>query len=130
MQLQEHRRELEATGAEIVALTFEAPEHARSYLEETGWPWPMLMDRDRRVYRAYGLIQGSTWSVLGPHLWPGYVKLMFSKAARVKKPHDDVYQLGGNFVIDGNGRIVLAHRSRNPLDRPPVEALVKALADA
>ena len=130
MQLQEHRSEFEATGAEIAALTFEAPHFAERYLEETGWPWPLLVDQDRRAYRDYGLIQGSRWAVLGPHLWPGYLKLIFSRAAKIETPHDDIYQLGGNFVIDTEGHIVLAHRSRSPLDRPTVDVLLEALEQA
>ncbi len=109
----------------VTALTFEAPEFAERYVEETGWPWTMLVDRDRKAYQDYGLVRGSKWAVLGPQLWPGYLKLIFSRAARVEKPHDDVYQLGGDFVIDREGRIVLAHRSRNPLDRPSMQELLK-----
>lgn len=39
----------------------------------------------------------------------------------------DPHQLGGNFVIDAAGVLRLAHRSKDPVDRPPVKTLLAAL---
>jgi hypothetical protein len=36
-------------------------------------------------------------------------------------------QLGGDFVLDGRGRVAYAYRSVEPTDRPPVEDLVRAV---
>ena len=38
--------------------------------------------------------------------------------------------MGGDFIIDTDGVGRFAYRSENPTDRPPVEALMKALGDS
>jgi hypothetical protein len=40
---------------------------------------------------------------------------------------DDIYQSGGDFLIDRNGNILFAHRSQDPADRPAVAQLLQAL---
>jgi hypothetical protein len=40
---------------------------------------------------------------------------------------DDYRQSGGDFLLDSTGRLVFAHRSRDPADRPPVKALLAAI---
>ena len=40
---------------------------------------------------------------------------------------DDIYQSGGDFLIDGGGNILFAHRSQNPADRPAVARLLMAI---
>ena len=41
---------------------------------------------------------------------------------------DDLMQLGGDFVLDADRRLVYAHSSTEATDRPAVEELVKAVA--
>ncbi len=127
MQLQEHRTELEATGAAVAAVTFELPAFAEMYVEETGWPWPFLVDTDRRAYEAFGMTRGSRLKVFGPNLWWGYIKLLLQGRDKVRKPHGDLYQLGGDVIVDAHGCISYLHCSETPLDRPTVEELVEAL---
>lgn len=40
---------------------------------------------------------------------------------------DDFYQAGGDFLVDRQGRILYAHRSIDPSDRPTVETLLKKI---
>lgn len=49
------------------------------------------------------------------------------------RPHrpvkgEDVMQLGGDCVISADRRLTFIHRSRDPEDRPKVEALLAILA--
>jgi hypothetical protein len=39
----------------------------------------------------------------------------------------DTHQLGGDFVVGENGRIQLAHPSRDPVDRPSMAELLQAI---
>jgi hypothetical protein len=41
---------------------------------------------------------------------------------------DDLMQLGGDFVLDSQRRLVYAHCSANATDRPPADELVRAVA--
>lgn len=40
---------------------------------------------------------------------------------------DDSGQLGGDIIVDSNGRIRLAYRSHDPTDRPDIHALLTSL---
>ena len=39
----------------------------------------------------------------------------------------DIGQLGGDAVLDANGLVRLWHAERTPDDRPPIEALIRAI---
>jgi hypothetical protein len=40
---------------------------------------------------------------------------------------DDIYQSGGDFLLDREGNILLAHRSQNPADRPASAQLLMVI---
>jgi hypothetical protein len=40
---------------------------------------------------------------------------------------EDVLQLGGDFILDREGRLAYAYRSADPTDRPAVEVLLRAV---
>ncbi len=127
-QLREHREEIAGLG-EVVAVTFEDPAQIRRFVERERIPFPVVSDRDRRGYAAFGLVRGN----------PGELWTMKSLRAYVQgamrgrlpaSPSGDVAQLGGDVVLDPVGRVVWIHRSAEPADRPDVRAIVRALRDA
>lgn len=40
---------------------------------------------------------------------------------------EDVYQSGGDFLLDRNGNLLYAHRSQDPADRPTVATLLSEI---
>ena len=82
----------------------------------------------RRVQKgpAYGLGRGPWWRVWGPATLRAYAGLV-RRGARLERPKEDTSQLGGDFVVDRDGRIAYAYRSRGPADRPPVDDVVAAV---
>jgi hypothetical protein len=121
--LREHREQIERLGMRVAAVTFEAPHFAQAYVAQTGLPWPLLIDPERRLYRAYGMGRGGVWKILGPASWWAYLKMLF-RGQRLHAPTDDVYQLGGDVLIDPGGIVRLHYVSRTPVDRPEVEAIL------
>ncbi|MEW6473853.1 MAG: AhpC/TSA family protein [Actinomycetota bacterium] len=112
--------------AVVVAIAFSAPEHVAAYQREQLAPLTVLIDEDRIAYRAYGLGQGSVWKVWGPKIWWAYLKLI-ARGRRLQRPVDDTLQLGGDFVVGRDGRLLYAFRSADPDDRPPVDDLIAAV---
>ena len=55
-----------------------------------------------------------------------YLKLIL-RGEKLLPVQGDPHQLGGDFVVDAAGIIRLAHRSKDPVDRPPVEKLLAVL---
>jgi peroxiredoxin len=121
-----HRERIEAAGATVMAVGFDSPERM---LRGIDFPWPVLIDRDRVAYREYGLGRAPLTYALRLGWLPGYVRKLL-RGDPLKRPGLDVMQLGGDFVIDREGVVVLAHPSKHFEDREPVGALVKALEKA
>lgn len=113
--------------AEVALVTFTRPRNLRGYRGRLGLPYRVLADEGRATYRAYGLGRGPWWKVWGPATLKAYARLL-RKGARLERPTEDTSQLGGDFVIDRQGRIAYAFRSTGPANRPSVDDLVAAVA--
>jgi hypothetical protein len=102
---------------------------ARDYAEETSLAWPILVDGTRETYKSYGMLTASFWDVWGPNTWWAYLKEL-TKGEKLRKSGGDVYQRGGDVLIDPGGIVVLHHISAGPADRPPVEAILEKVQGA
>ena len=126
MQLQQRQAEIDSCQLQVAAITFETPQRAKAYVDETQFPWPMLIDESRSLYRAYGMERGSFWAIWGPQNWGAYFKIM-ARGRMPRRPHDDVNQLGGDVLVDPDGIVRLHHVGRGPADRPSVDFLLEAV---
>ncbi len=122
-QLRQQETELSRLRTAVLVVTFEQRWRAEAYAQQSGFPWPLLLDTDRTLYQTYGLQRGRVGQVLGPSNWWGYVKLL-AAGRPLQWPTDDVYQLGGDVLIDPEGIVRLHHVSRSPVDRLAVTALL------
>lgn len=120
--MRRHEDEVERLGLEIVVVTFEARERAEEYVRETGLRWPLLIDRRRVVYSAYGMGRGRWSAIWGPATWWAYIQLI-GRGHRLRRPTGDIRQLGGDVLVDPMGRVALHHVGKGPADRPAVAAL-------
>ena len=125
-QLRQHRRWFAAHEVELLVVTFEQDWRAKQYVSETGLEFPLCLDHDRVLYRGYGMERGSTRKILGIGNWWHYIKLML-RGRRVHRPTDDIYQLGGDVLVDPNGIVRLHFVSETPVDRPAVAAIQAAI---
>jgi len=97
------------------------------YQEHHQWSFPILADPERTAYRAFGLKRLSWHRVFSLATLKLYLKLFRKGLVRQDYGENDVYQAGGDFLIDRNGAVHLAHRSEDPADRPSVSTLLKAI---
>lgn len=124
------RDRLDDLGDAAVALvTFTRARNLRGYRSRFGLPFAVLADEAREVYRAYGLGRGPWWRIWGPATVRAYARLL-RRGAHLQAPKEDTLQLGGDFVVGRDGRLVYAYRSKGPDDRPAVDELVAAAARA
>ena len=112
-------------GAEIVAVSFGTPYWANVWLQETGAPFPLLLDPKRDAYHAYGLQSSVFRSWMPQNLWY-YAKAIWEGREMFGK-RGNPHQLGGDFIVDRQGIVRLAHPSRDPTDRPDVVTLLRVL---
>lgn len=124
-QLRHFRDEFDRLDAQVLLISFGEERWARAWLQETGSPFPLLLDPERTAYRAYGL-DTSIVRVWSPKVLWNYARRVLA-GQKLQPIQGDPHQLGGDFVVDAAGVIRLACASKDPLDRPPVETLLTTL---
>lgn len=110
-------------GVRVVVVSFEANFLARQYLEDTALPWPLLVDEQRELYHAYGMLHGSFWDIWGLKTWLAYFREL-RMGNKPKESKGDVMQRGGDVLIDPQGIIRLHHVGSGPADRPEVDRII------
>ncbi len=128
LQRRDRIAELGATAAVVV---HDEPERVREgLLQGFDVPYPVIVDLDRLAYRAWGLRRANPARIyLDPAVWRAYGRLLRGGGERLRPAGRDTLQLGGDFVVGSDGRLVYSRPQRAD-DRPPVGALVKALSEA
>lgn len=123
----EHR---DALPGRIVVVSFTAPRMLGRFEEELQLGLEMFADPERALYEALGFGRGSVRRVwLHPRVWMRYARLL-AGGARLRAAEGDTLQLGGDAVVDADGRLVWIHRSTGPEDRPSMTRLRHELLSA
>lgn len=125
------REEIEALRAAVLLVAFDEPALlGAKMLHEVALPFPLLLDRTRETYARWGMGRtGLTGAMLSPSLNLRYLKLL-AKGERFLGFAPDMFQLGGDFVLDKQGTLVFAHRMRNNGDRADTGKLIDQVARA
>jgi hypothetical protein len=127
--LRDHENEFTKRNVKIAVVTFENDFFARGYVVETSLTWPLLVDDTREAYRKYGMLSASFWNIWGPKTWWAYLKEVL-KGEKLRKSEGDVYQRGGDVLIDPNGIVSLHHVGVGPADRPAIETIMNKVPSA
>lgn len=125
-QLRERQDQIDRLGASVLVVTFEPPDQVARFSRAEKLPYPILSDPSRRAYAAFGLQRGTLAQTLSWNAMRSYLSGLL-RGRWPRPPHGDLFQLGGDFVLDGDGWIVFAHRSQETADRPPVDRLLAAV---
>ena len=124
------RDQIEALGATVVFVVHDDAVNIRQgMLRDLDVLFPVLVDLERGAYDAWGLHRSSVAGVwLDPRVWARYAVLLLHGSPLLRFGGDTL-QLGGDFVVDREGRVTYA-RPQVRDDRPPVGELVNELASA
>lgn len=130
MKVLSQRDRLTAIGATAVFVVHDDPELIRrTMLRGLDVEFPVLVDEERRAYNAWGMQRASPLTIWAdPRVWLRYGRVALS-GERPTRLGRDTLQLGGDFVVDGDGVIRYARPQRTD-DRPPVAVLLKELERA
>jgi hypothetical protein len=123
----EHR---DVLPGRIIVISFTAPQMLGRFEDELRLGLEMFADPERAAYDALGFGRGSVGRVwLHPRVWMRYARLL-AGGARFRGAQGDTLQLGGDAVLDAEGRLAWIHRSTGPEDRPSVTRLRLELLSA
>lgn len=130
VQLHRDRHRFEQEGVALAVIGQGKPEHAAEFRREQGLELRLLVDADRRSYKAAGAKLAIFSELLGPRMmWRG---LRRARSAGVSqgKTIGHPAQVGGVLVIAPDGSIPWSHMSRDPDDIPSNEAVLRAAREA
>ena len=115
-----------------MAVVGDEPERVRAgMLRELDVGFPVPYDPEHRVYREWGLGRASlVGTYLSPSNVAGYARMIVGRRERLSRPGRDTLQLGGDFVISGDGTISFSHPQAAADERPPAGVLVRELERA
>lgn len=127
--LRTRQADLDALGAQVVAVGLGTPIQAFTFRKRTGARFPILTTHDRTLYRTMGLSR--TWiGAYGPATLPALARTIRQGTT----PHQttgDPAQLGGVFVVAAGGTDVLwTHRAHRGDDLPDPDTIIDALQHA
>lgn len=130
MKVLRRQDRLAAAGGTALFVVHDEPERVgATMLAGLAVPYPVLVDLERRAYADWGLHRARWATVyLDPRVWLRYAR-MLAGGERMPPTGRDTLQLGGDFVVGPDGRIVYA-RPQQVDDRPPVGVLLQHVEDA
>jgi peroxiredoxin len=120
------QEEFAKLNTRVFIISFGTLPALQQWMNEVCGTFTVLLDRERTVYQAYGLERSRLRSWHPRVVWI-YIKRWFQRGDFYDSHGDDTAQLGGDFIVDKNGILRLAHPSQEPTDRPSVDELLKIL---
>ncbi|XP_023141292.1 uncharacterized protein LOC111578618 [Amphiprion ocellaris] len=127
--LENNQSSLDGHSVQVVVVSFGCLEGASYWLQDTFCQYDMLLDPDRKIYAAFGL-GASLKKVLNFSnmlLYAEYVADNMEFPRGLPSIQDDMFQLGGDFVLDEHGRVLFSHCCQSPIDRPSVGDILNSL---
>lgn len=127
----ESKSEIAGIKAQVLLVTYDEPALLREKMaHDLVIPFPLLLDPEKLAYQRWGMGRTNLMgAMLSPSLNLRYAKLLL-KGERFLGLAPDMYQLGGDFVLDRQGRIAFAYTMRNNGDRAAVATLLQELNKA
>ncbi len=110
----------------VVAVTFSEQGDLTAHRRHLDLPFPLLADPDRALYRRFELGRGSLRAIYSAGTLRMYADLL-RRGRRLRWTTQDTRQLGGDFVVDPDGRLSAAFRPASPDDRPRITDLIDAV---
>jgi peroxiredoxin len=125
--VQKHYQEIRQLGGEILVVSFASPAKVATFLDRHLQPFPVVSDLSGKAYQVFELPKTSWRRIFSPLFLAKYLALMFRGWMPGSNEGEDVLQLGGDFVLNGDRRLIFAYPSGDPIDRPAAESLVQAV---
>ena len=124
--MREREQAFHERGARLAAVGLGDSHYARAFRDETGITFPLLIDEERKTYKAAGLKSGSLLHLLRRDNAAARTRARAGGFAQSKLGRNP-FQLGGSFVFGPGNVDLFAHLSRTFGDNASPDALLAAL---
>lgn len=124
----ESKERIARLNGQVLLVAYDTLELLRTKLiRDLEIPYPILLDPRKETYRRWGLGRTTLGeSVFSPGLTARYLGLLL-RGERFLGLAPDMLQLGGDFVVDREGKIAVGHAMRDNGDRLPVHKLIETM---
>ena len=124
IRLIQARDRIADVGAEVVLIAPHDPELMMSkMMHSLNLPFTLLFDNTRAAYQRWGLGTVGFKAFVRPGLYLEITRVLLRREKSLGRAPDQT-QMGGDFVVDCDGRLVFANRLRSFHDRAKVEDLL------
>ena len=130
VQLHRDRDQFEAAGVELAVIGQGKPEQARHFKEQQNVDLRLLVDPDRKTYKAAGAKVASVAELLGPRVALRGLRSAASNRVIQGRTIGHPAQLGGVLVVAPGGDVVWSHLANDASDNPPNEEVLQAARQA
>ena len=124
--MREHQKEFEEKGGKLAAVGLGDQNYARIFREETGIKFPLLVDEQRRAYRAVGLRKANLLHLLRGDNAKARRRARAAGHSQLRVGQNP-FQLGGSFVFGPGNVDFYTHISETFGDNASPEALLAAI---
>jgi len=114
-------------GCRVVVVSFGSTQGAERWLKETGCELDVYLDPERKLYSLVGLGRSvyKVWNISTLRFYAQEI------AKGVKPPEafsgDDFLQMGGDFTMDSQLKLVMSYPSKDPSDRVSIDTILKKI---
>jgi len=114
-------------GCRVVILSFGAPQGAEAWLSDTKSSLDLYLDPDRQLYALLGLARSvaKVWGMRTVQFYAGEKARGRQLPSALSGLEDDPLQMGGDFTLNKDLRLVMSHPSKVPTDRPTVQQILQ-----
>ena len=124
--MREHESEFRSKGANLAAIGLGDENYARQFREETGITFPLLIDAERKAYRAVELKKANLLHLLRSDNAAAR-KRAKAGGFQQTKLGENPFQLGGSFVFAPGNVDKYVHVSQTFGDNAPMSELLAAI---
>ena len=118
--------DIQAAGAQVVAIGTGGVEHARAFVEDERIPYPVLVDDDAQAAKVASLDRVGLFGLFHPASYAG-TRRAWRAGHRIGRVGKRVNQLGSTFAVGPGPELHYRHRDRHSADHAPLDQVLAAL---
>ncbi|MGW8195734.1 MAG: SelL-related redox protein [Desulforhopalus sp.] len=122
-QVWQQQERLTRLNIRLMIITFDRGSGSSASAGSPGEKTPAVYcDAERKLYRHFGMGKAGFWDLWHPGTLWAYLRLV-AAGWTLQKSTGDIYQRGGDVLIDPGGTVRFHHVAAGPTDRPDPEDL-------
>jgi len=121
--------DIQARGADVVAIGTGDQRYARQFVEDESIPFHVLVDDDGRAAKAAGVEEASWYRLLHPSTWQA-TRETWARGHRIHMAGKRVRQLGATFVIGPGDCVHYQHLDPSSVEHAPIGDVMRAVDSA